>query len=60
MRSFEVDLGGKGEGCTITIKGCDCRTTDFEMALVQFLKTGTSAYLKQDQKKKPCGCQDAR
>lgn len=64
-REFKVDLGGgEGEGCTVTITGCDCRSTDFAMALVQFLKTGRNTYLQQDKqkevKKNPCGCKDAR
>lgn len=65
MRQFEVSLGGEGEGCTVVVRGCDCRTEDFTMQLVAFLKSGRNAYLGQRsgdsgklKTKKPCGCKD--
>lgn len=65
MRQFEVNLGGEGEGCTVVVRGCDCRTEDFTMELVAFLKSRRNAYLGQPlgkteqlKTKKPCGCKD--
>lgn len=62
MKTISVDIGGEaGEGITVVIKGCDCRTEDVAMRVVALLAEAKRGYETKDAVliKKPCGCKDA-
>lgn len=60
MKQITVDLGGKGEGFQIIVKGCDCATQDTMMLVVAYLRQLKKERSKPPiREKKPCGCKDA-
>lgn len=65
---LEIALGGQGEqeAVDLVIRGCQCRTTDFVLALIAFAKDWRIKSDAADLAKtpvvttdaKPCGCGD--
>lgn len=66
MRDIVVNIGGEGDQVSIplVIQGCECRTEDFLMALIQFTNSWRAAADRvapeQTTERKPCGCGDAK
>ena len=66
MRDIVVNIGGEGDQTSIplVIQGCECRTEDFLMSLIQFTNNWRAAADRvapeQTTGHKPGGCQDAK